>query len=94
MESVVFESHPQLRECRDALLASGAGKALMSGSGPTVWGLFRRKVDALSAATEFERRRWMVRLASPLTISTLAPKSLKKCQFMELDSSAHQVPIQ
>jgi 4-diphosphocytidyl-2C-methyl-D-erythritol kinase len=61
----------------------------MSGSGPTVWGLFRRKVDAMAAADEFgRRRRWMVRLASPLTASTLAPKSLKKSQFRELETSA------
>ncbi len=89
LENVVFELYPQLRECRDALIASGAGRALMSGSGPTVWGLFRRKVDAMAAADEFgRRRRWMVRLASPLTVSTLAPKSLKKSQFRELETSA------
>lgn len=90
LEDVVFEWYPQLRECRDELLAAGAGKALMSGSGPTIWGLFRRKADALAAAADFGRRRWMVRLASPLTVPLLTGNSVKKSRFEKLDASARQ----
>ncbi len=89
LEEVVFKWYPQLRECRDTLIALGAGRALMSGSGPTLWGLFRRRSDAVVAATEFGlRHRWIVRMARPLTFSTLAPKSLKKSQFRKRDASA------
>jgi 4-diphosphocytidyl-2-C-methyl-D-erythritol kinase len=40
LESVVFESWPELRRFRDALLAAGATRAMLSGSGSTVFGAF------------------------------------------------------
>jgi 4-diphosphocytidyl-2-C-methyl-D-erythritol kinase len=40
LEGVVFEGWPALREFRDALLAVGADRALLSGSGSTVYGAF------------------------------------------------------
>ncbi len=78
LEQVVFERRPFLRECRDALLSAGAGRALMSGSGPALWGMFRSEAAARAAAREFaRRRRWMVHLARPLTSSILSVKDLK-----------------
>ena len=41
LESVVFGRWPDLRRFRDQLLVEGAGAALMSGSGSTVYGIFR-----------------------------------------------------
>lgn len=39
-ESVILPTHPQAREIKDAMIHSGARSALMSGSGPSVFGLF------------------------------------------------------
>ena len=48
-ESVVFEQHPELDEIKQGLLARGAVQALMSGSGSSLFGLFRSKVPAFPA---------------------------------------------
>lgn len=55
LESVTLKLHPQLAEIKDSLLQCGALGSLMSGSGPTVFGLFRDAEEALRAAAELER---------------------------------------
>jgi 4-diphosphocytidyl-2-C-methyl-D-erythritol kinase len=45
-EGLIFERFPFLREVRQELLRSGADGVLMSGSGPVVYGIFRRAGDA------------------------------------------------
>jgi 4-diphosphocytidyl-2-C-methyl-D-erythritol kinase len=40
LENVTLRLHPVLEQIKSLLLASGAGGALMSGSGPTVFGVF------------------------------------------------------
>ncbi len=55
LERIVFRSHPELAGFRDALLASGAETALLSGSGSTVFGLFGGGVDVASIAKRLER---------------------------------------
>lgn len=40
LETVVLSRHPEIIEIKEALLSHGAKGALMSGSGPTVFGLF------------------------------------------------------
>lgn len=40
LESVTASKFPEIREIKDLLLANGADGALMTGSGPTVFGLF------------------------------------------------------
>ncbi len=73
LEEVVFSRYPLLRECRDALLAAGARRALMSGSGAALWALFGKKGEAEGASREFEgRRRWLVRVVRPLTSPAFA----------------------
>ncbi len=77
LELVVFDRHPVLNECRDALLSSGARVALMSGSGAAMWGLFRRRTEAEAAAIKFASKRgWRVFLVRPLASSPLALSSL------------------
>jgi 4-diphosphocytidyl-2-C-methyl-D-erythritol kinase len=39
-EPVVYRLHPEIERARDALVAAGAGGALLSGSGASVFGLF------------------------------------------------------
>jgi 4-diphosphocytidyl-2-C-methyl-D-erythritol kinase len=44
-EEYAFKKHPVIREIKDSLYSSGAIFSLMSGSGSTVYGLFRGKPD-------------------------------------------------
>ncbi len=54
-ETHVERQHPVVRELKQALVAFGATGALMSGSGPTVFGLFE-SVDQLRVAEQALRR--------------------------------------
>ncbi len=61
LESVTLEVHPEAREIKKDLLASGASAALMSGSGPTVFGIYPRSkwdVDALQRLADSFRRKY------------------------------------
>ena len=50
LETVTIPKHPQIGEIKDRMKALGALGTLMSGSGPTVFGLFDKEEIALSAA--------------------------------------------
>lgn len=52
-ERPVFTAHPVLLEIKQTLLGMGAEAALLSGSGATVFGVFRNEVDARCAHTSF-----------------------------------------
>jgi 4-diphosphocytidyl-2-C-methyl-D-erythritol kinase len=56
LESVTIGRFPELGEIKETMLASGAGVALMSGSGPTVFGLFREETLAVDCYDRFLRR--------------------------------------
>jgi len=47
---VTLRRHPELEEMKKLLLREGALGALMSGSGPTVFGIFEAEEDARQAA--------------------------------------------
>jgi len=49
LEAVTIERHPLLEELKGFLLRQGALGSLMSGSGPTVFGLFESEPDAVRA---------------------------------------------
>lgn len=49
MERVTLKQHPALQGIKDDLLQSGAAGALMSGSGPTIFGLFSEMEEARRA---------------------------------------------
>ncbi len=51
LESVTVSAHPVIAELKDWLLGHGALAASMSGSGPTVFGIFPSNGAALSAGT-------------------------------------------
>jgi len=53
-EPPVFRAHPRLCAIKQDLLNSGAEAALLSGSGATVFGLFRDEAKAQRAASEFQ----------------------------------------
>ena len=56
LEGVVFEGWPELKGFRDALLEAGAGAALLSGSGSTVYGVFAGPMLAVRAAESLRAR--------------------------------------
>lgn len=55
LESIVFSQHPELRSIKERLMQSGAMAASMSGSGATIFGLFRDKTNAETAAAHLEK---------------------------------------
>jgi 4-diphosphocytidyl-2-C-methyl-D-erythritol kinase len=50
----VFQAYPVLQEIKQRLLAQGAEAALLSGSGATVFGVFRDEAAALQARARFQ----------------------------------------
>ena len=67
LEAVTIRRFPVIREIKERLLAAGAAGALMSGSGPTVFGLFAAEDDARKAAAQIaEERDWFVTAVSTL----------------------------
>jgi len=67
LEVVTCQHYPVITAIKERLIASGAAGALMSGSGPTVFGIFaergcaERAAEAISGDTE-----WWVDVVSPL----------------------------
>ncbi len=61
LETVTAARHPEIEAAKAALIRAGAEGALMSGSGPTVFGLFREKETARRAETSLRGRGdWQV----------------------------------
>lgn len=54
-EPVVFEKHPSLRKIKETLIQAGAASAAMSGSGASLFGLFRNRDAAKNAAEALKR---------------------------------------
>jgi len=53
LEAVTIVRYPELGLIKESLLGFGARVALMSGSGPTVFGLFAREQEAQAAFRHF-----------------------------------------
>ncbi len=71
LESVSLSMHPELAGLRDLLVDHGAALAMMSGSGPTVFGLFRSQSVRDRAALSLGRSLGVkFRLIKTRTIST------------------------
>ncbi len=66
LEEAVVRKHPVVREVKDALRRSGALKSSMSGSGPTVYGVFDQKPQAEEVARKLSRGDWQVFLTRPI----------------------------
>nr|WP_305042601.1 4-(cytidine 5'-diphospho)-2-C-methyl-D-erythritol kinase [Geoalkalibacter sp.] len=67
LESVTIGGHPQVAEIKSALMGAGALGALMSGSGPTVFGLFADEAGAQRAGAALASRAdWRVFQVHPL----------------------------
>jgi 4-diphosphocytidyl-2-C-methyl-D-erythritol kinase len=64
-EAPVFARYPELRGIRDELLDLGASRALLSGSGSTIFGQFQLISDAIRAGTAMGGR-FRVKVIKPL----------------------------
>jgi 4-diphosphocytidyl-2-C-methyl-D-erythritol kinase len=69
LESVTASAHPEILEIEEALLAAGALGARMSGSGPTVFGVFETARACLDAANQLSSKGWLIYTAETLTES-------------------------
>lgn len=56
LEQVTIPMHPVIREIKEEMLEAGALGAMMSGSGPTVFGLFRDKACARAAQEKIREK--------------------------------------
>ena len=72
LESVTSALHPVINRIKDALLDQGAVGALMSGSGPTVFGIFETEAACRVAADSLSPEGWMFYPVETLTESPLA----------------------
>ena len=67
LEPVVFKRYPEILEIKNELLRSGAGGALLSGSGSTVFGIFNNPNLAKKALARFAGKKHKVFLAKSIT---------------------------
>jgi 4-diphosphocytidyl-2-C-methyl-D-erythritol kinase len=49
MEAIIIDEHPIIQKIKDNMMASGSLGTLMSGSGPTVFGLFENEETIIAA---------------------------------------------
>lgn len=68
LETVTASAYPVIGEMERALLAAGALGARMSGSGPTVFGIFGSEAACRDAARTLEPRGWRLYPAETLTV--------------------------
>ena len=67
LEKVSFGLFPKLKAIKKKMMEVGALGALMSGSGPTIYGLFNREDTAQQAVEVFGKNHgWFVRTVRPL----------------------------
>lgn len=67
LETVTIQRFPIIQEIKEKLLSVGASGVLMSGSGPTVFGVFTDEATARQAAADIGRdNNWFVRAVSTL----------------------------
>ena len=64
LEKVAISRYPVIQTIKDELLEKGARGSLMSGSGPTVFGIFASEAEAQEAHTQITRHKnWQVHLS-------------------------------
>jgi 4-diphosphocytidyl-2-C-methyl-D-erythritol kinase len=77
LEPIVFKRYPEILRVKNELLSSGAGGALLSGSGSTVFGIFDNPEIAKKALVRFTGGKNRVFLAKNITrFSEFFPKEM------------------
>lgn len=72
LETVTKAAHPVIGTIEEALLGQGALGVLMSGSGPTVFGIFETETACRTAARNLAPEKWRLFPAAILTESPIA----------------------
>ena len=67
LETVTAAAHPAIGEMEQALLKAGALGARMSGSGPTVFGIFDAEAGCREAVQRLQKKGWRLYPAETLT---------------------------
>lgn len=57
LEQVTISEYPVIEEIKNVMKKKGALGAMMSGSGPTVFGLFENRQDARRAADKIKEQK-------------------------------------
>ena len=70
LEEVVSKRYPVVQKIKEILENSGALKSSMSGSGPTVYGVFDRKPQAEEVTKKLLRGDWQIFLTQPIPGNT------------------------
>jgi 4-diphosphocytidyl-2-C-methyl-D-erythritol kinase len=76
LEGPIARHHPEIDHMKTALRRAGALAAAMSGSGSTVFGLFQKRPDALTAVERLSPSGWRVLLTESLGRGEYARRSL------------------
>ncbi len=66
LETVTIEKYPVIQEIKDLMLSMGAKNAMMSGSGPTVFGIYEDEIKAKETLTAIKEKK----LARDLAITS------------------------
>jgi 4-diphosphocytidyl-2-C-methyl-D-erythritol kinase len=72
LETVTAAAHPVIHTIRQSLLEQGAAGVLMSGSGPTVFGIFETGTGCSTAAENLSNRGWKLFPTETLVASPLS----------------------
>jgi 4-diphosphocytidyl-2-C-methyl-D-erythritol kinase len=75
-EKVVFPQYPELRDIKGALEGAGSRYASLSGSGSTLYGLFRSRAEAAKAVSRLRKQGLKAMVTSTLTRQKYWEKSL------------------
>jgi 4-diphosphocytidyl-2-C-methyl-D-erythritol kinase len=75
LEAPIARHHPEIDQMRTALRRAGALAAAMSGSGSTVFGLFQKRAEALTAVERLSGSGWRVLLTESLGRGDYARRS-------------------
>ena len=70
LETVTIPEHPEIQQIKDQMMEAGALNAMMSGSGPTVFGIFKDKEQGMKAS-EYVREKGLAKdiyLVSPYNV--------------------------
>ena len=65
-EPIIIEKYPIIKEIKQDLIKNGAEKALMSGSGPTVFGIFKDKLAADNAYRKLKNTYPFIKLTKTI----------------------------
>ncbi|MCK4223917.1 MAG: 4-(cytidine 5'-diphospho)-2-C-methyl-D-erythritol kinase [candidate division Zixibacteria bacterium] len=76
LEEVVSKRHPVIQKIKEILKNSGALKSSMSGSGPTVYGVFDRKPQAEEVAKKLLRGDWFAESRGQIFLTQPIPGNI------------------